>query len=308
MIKIQSGYTDLCVPYDDKFDVMMEILNELIEGNIFIQIYFNKNYLNTFPILVGYRNVAIDQVFEHENVSSKIPSPVDLSKLKEKTAGKLNLFNRLTVMYSDPSVAHSMSRSLELRKFNIIAALPLNDTALQHACQNFIGDIITYNSKTIRFRLNRKFYYLALRRNMFFELKYSPTILDSNVRKSTITRSLQYHLSGRGRGVILSSEAGDRFHVRSPCDVSNLGLIFNLSEDQARSSVNLMCRKVLIAAESRRLGKTPVLASYHDVETSTSEDDEDEENPMEAEKAKNSKRKDSVKSSPSTKIKKMKLS
>lgn len=257
-------------------------------------------------ILVGYRNVAIEQVFEHENVNSSIPSPVDLSKLRQKTEGKLNLFNRLTIVYSDPSVCHTMSKSQELKNFNIIAALPTNDTALQHACQNFIGEIITYNSKTIKFRLNRKFYYLALRRNMFFELKYSPAILDSNTRRFTISRSLQYHLSGRGRGVIISSEAKDRFHVRSPYDVSNLGLIFNLSEDQARSSVNLMCRKVLITAESRRLGKTPVLASYADVDTSTSEEETDEESPMEVDET--MKRKSSVKYSPSKKIKKMKLS
>jgi ribonuclease P/MRP protein subunit RPP1 len=180
-------------------------------------------------------------------------------------------------MYNDPSVTHAMARSPTIRMYNIIAALPLTDTALQHACQNFIGDIITYNTKTIRFRLNRKFYYLALRRNMFFELKYSPAIKDSNERRLTITRSHQCHLTGRSRGIILSSAAEDRFDLRSPCDVANLGLIFNLSEDQAKSAVNSMCTKVLIAAESRRLGKNPVLARYEDVDTTTSEEDDDDE-------------------------------
>lgn len=32
MIRIQSGYADLCVPYNEKHDVMMDILNEMIEG------------------------------------------------------------------------------------------------------------------------------------------------------------------------------------------------------------------------------------------------------------------------------------
>lgn len=261
---------------------------------------------NVYLILVGYRNIAIEQIFQHENVNSKIPLPVDLSKLKEKTQGRLNLYNRLTIVYNDPSVCHTMSRSHELKKFNLIAALPTTDTALQHACQNFLGEIITYNSKTIKFRLSRKFYYLALRRSMFFELKYSPTIIDSTVRRFTISRSLQYHLAGRGRGVIISSEAKDRFQMRSPCDVANLGLIFNLSEDQARSSVNLMCRKVLIAAESRRLGKTPLLVAYADVDTSTSEEEDDADESMEVDEP--SKRKNSVKSSPSKQIKKIKLS
>lgn len=32
MIKISNGYTDFCIPYNEKQDVMMEILNEMIEG------------------------------------------------------------------------------------------------------------------------------------------------------------------------------------------------------------------------------------------------------------------------------------
>lgn len=227
--------------------------------------------------LVGYRNVAIEQVHNHDSITTKIPPPVNLNQFREMTKGKLNLYNRLTVIYDDTSVTHTMARSQTIKMYHIIAALPTTDAALQHACQNFIGDIITYNSKTIRFRLNRKFYYLALRRNMFFELKYSPAILDSNERRATISRSHQCHLTGRSRGIIISSGATDRFEIRSPCDVANLGLIFNLSEDQARSSVNSMCRKVLIAAESRRLGKNPVLAKYEDVDTDTTDDDEEDD-------------------------------
>jgi hypothetical protein len=32
MLKVQQGYADLCIPYNDNIDKMMEILNELIEG------------------------------------------------------------------------------------------------------------------------------------------------------------------------------------------------------------------------------------------------------------------------------------
>lgn len=37
-----------------------------------------------------------------------------------------------------------------------------------------------------------------------------------------------------------------------------------------------MSRKVLISAESRRLGRTPVLMKYEDVDTSTSEEEDSE--------------------------------
>jgi ribonuclease P/MRP protein subunit RPP1 len=231
--------------------------------------------------LVGFKNVAIEQYHKHETISSKsggdpIPQPVKLDELLEKTNRKLNLYHRLTIIYSDVSVSHVIGRSQNFKKYHVIAALPTTEAALQHACQTFQGDIITYNSDTIRIRLNRKFYYLAIRRNMFFELKYSPAIIDSNDRRATISRAQQYHMTGKSKGIIISSEATDRFHIRSPYDISGLGLIFGLSEEQAKCAISTMCRKVLIAAESRRLGRTPVLMKYDDVNTSTSEDEGDD--------------------------------
>jgi RNase P/RNase MRP subunit p30 len=82
---------------------------------------------------------------------------------------------------------------------------------------------------------------------------------------------------GKSKGVIISSEAKDRFHIRSPQDVACLCFIFGLSEEQGKFAVSEMCRKVLLAAECRRLGKTPVLIKYEDVDTSTTEDEDDEE-------------------------------
>ena len=201
------------------------------------------------------------------------------------------MFKRLTVVYSDPSVTHVLARSLNAKKFQIIAALPTTEAALQHACQTFQGDIISYNSDTIKIRLHRKFYYLAVKRNMFFELKYSPAIIDSNQRRATITRAQQYHMIGKSKGIIISSEATDRFHIRSPNDISSLGLIFGLSEEQAKCAISTMGRKVLITAESRRMGKTPVLVKYEDVNTSTSEEeDSDEETSMEIDSSQDSRK------------------
>lgn len=242
--------------------------------------------------LAGFRNVAIEQTHKHQTVSSKngdsIPAPIKLDELTLKTKGKLNLFNRLTIIYSDPSISHVIGRSQNIKKFHILAALPTTEAALQHACQTFQGDIITYNADTVKIRFNRKFYYLAVRRNMFFELKYSPAIVNSNDRRATITRAQQYHMIGKSKGIVISSEATDRFHVRSPYDISSLGVIFGLSEEQAKCAISTMGRKVLVAAESRRLGRTPVLMKYEDVNTSTSEDEEDSE--MEVDSSQNSRK------------------
>lgn len=139
--------------------------------------------------------------------------------------------------------------------------------------------------------------------------------MDDGDRRATITRAQQYHMVGKSRGIILTSEAKERFQVRSPYDVACLGFIFGLSEEQGRCSVSTLSKRVLLSAESRRFGKTPVLLKYEDVNTSTSEDesddDEEEMDEMEIdqdEKEKgNKKRKESC-SDVKSKNKRMKIS
>jgi RNase P/RNase MRP subunit p30 len=73
----------------------------------------------------------------------------------------------------------------------------------------------------------------------------------------------------------------DKFHIRSPLDVSCLGFIFGLSEEQGSASLSSVSKKALLAAECRRMGRTPVLIKYEDVNTSTSEEEEDGESDIE---------------------------
>lgn len=100
----------------------------------------------------------------------------------------------------------------------------------------------------MRMKVSRKSYYVAIRRNVFFELKYSPAISDSSHRRDLIRKGQMYHLSGKSKGIIITSGAQNKFEIRSPNDVSNLGLIFGLSEEQARNSILGMSRKLLLSA------------------------------------------------------------
>jgi hypothetical protein len=62
-----------------------------------------------------------------------------------------------------------------------------------------------------------------------------------------------------------------------------------LSEEQGRAGISSMCKNLLIAAESRRLGRTPVVVRLEDINSSTSEEEESEnENEMEVEFDENS--------------------
>jgi ribonuclease P/MRP protein subunit RPP1 len=63
---------------------------------------------------------------------------------------------------------------------------------------------------------------VAVNRNIFFEIKYAQAIKDPDERKDTITRAHQYHMWGRSKNLIISSEAKQRFDLRSPYDIANL--------------------------------------------------------------------------------------
>lgn len=242
-----TGFCDLCVPLTSSNNDMLEILKELQE--------------------LGYKNVAIEQVYDHINhVGDKkndpIPAAADLSYFNKNLKGHLRLLNRLTIIYADASVTVVTNRSNNLRRYNLVSVIPTTEDAFQHACQTMPCDIISYNSDTIRGKISRKYYFLAVHRNIMFEIKYAPAIASSTGRKDTINRAHRYHSYGKSKNVIISSEARHRFQIRGPYDITNLGLIFGLSEEQSKYAILGAPRKILIAAEARRHGKAGLVVTY----------------------------------------------
>ncbi|XP_055543948.1 ribonuclease P protein subunit p30 [Wyeomyia smithii] len=242
-----SGFCDLCVPLSSSSKDMLEILKELQE--------------------LGYKNVAIEQIYDHINhpgdkKNDPIPVAADLSLFSKHLKGHLRLLNRLTIIYADASITVLTSRSTNLRRYNLVSVIPTTEEAFQHACQTMPCDIISYNSDSIRGRMSRKYYFIAVHRNIMFEIKYAPAIASSNDRKDTINRAHRYHSYGKSKNVIISSEARHRFQIRGPYDIANLGLIFGLSEEQSKHAILGAPRKILTAADARRHGKAGVVVSY----------------------------------------------
>lgn len=239
-----SGFSDLCVPYNSSTKELLGILNELVE--------------------LGYKNVAIEQTYDHDSCEKKgdtIPEAVDLKPLNEGLNGRLNLLNRLTIIYTESTITLITNRSAKLRGYHLVAVIPRTEDAFQHACQSMHCDIVSYNSSTVRCKMSRKFYFVAVNRNIMFEIKYAPAIVSSTDRKDTINRAHKYHSYGKSKNIIISSEARNRFQVRGPYDIANLGLIFGLSEEQSKNAILALPRKVLINAETRRHGKAGIIVS-----------------------------------------------
>ncbi|XP_053696047.1 ribonuclease P protein subunit p30 [Sabethes cyaneus] len=242
-----TGFCDLCIPLSSSNKDMLETLKELQE--------------------LGYKNVAIEQIYDHinnpgEKNNDPIPAAADLSQFSKSLKGHLRLLNRLTIIYAEASVTLITNRSANMRQYNLVSVIPATEDAFQHACQTMPCDIISYNLDTVRGKLSRKYYFLAVSRNIMFEIKYAPAIASSNDRKGTISRAHRYHSYGKSKNVIISSEARHRFQVRGPYDVANLGLIFGLSEEQSKYAILGAPRKLLIAAEARRHGKAGLVVTY----------------------------------------------
>lgn len=155
---------------------------------------------------------------------------------------------------------------------------------MQYTCQNLNCDLITYNSDTIKLKVYRTHYLQAVSRNIYFEIKYSPCILDSNERVATIFKGETFREIAKAKNIIISSGAKDSFHIRGPYAVSNLGWIFGLSTEQSKESIRGKCHKLLYRAETRRHGSAMVFVrklkklGIQD-EDDISDSDDDEEKP-----------------------------
>lgn len=105
---------------------------------------------------------------------------------------------------------------------------------------------------------------VAIDRGVAFELVYSPAIKDSTMRRYTISNALNLMQICKGKNVIVSSAAERPLEIRGPYDVANLGLLFGLSESDAKAAVSTNCRAVLLHGETRKL----LLNYFHGEEAS----------------------------------------
>lgn len=180
------------------------------------------------PFSVGYRTIAIDQTFDHTKCNRKagdiFPAPVDLTILRGKFQNKLKILNRLSIVYAQNVILHDMNTSLNLRKYNLICGIPTTESAMQFACSTFTGDIIgmIYDDNTKVFLIGHKYYLMAARRGLYFEIQYAPCIRNSNQRKDMIVVAQNIVSHRKPKSIVITGGALNAFQVRSPYDVANL--------------------------------------------------------------------------------------
>lgn len=152
------------------------------------------------------------------------PEPIDLSSIREKFNQKLKILNRLSIVYSQNAITHDMNVSLNIKKFHLICGIPLTDVTFQHACSTFSGDMIGmfYDDTTKVHLIAHKYFQMAARRGVYFEIQYAPTIRSSNHRKDFLVVAQNIVAHRKAKSVIITGGALNCFQVRGPYDVANL--------------------------------------------------------------------------------------
>ncbi|CAH0729242.1 unnamed protein product, partial [Brenthis ino] len=229
---------------------------------------------------LGFNTVAINtNVAEEDDEPKKkkkkndpkdkkdhIPAPITIPD-DIKTNCKLNILQRVTIEFSESSIAHKINQSENIKKYDIIAVLPKTLQAFQFASGTLDTDIITFEAQTkIPFKVSRKLYRQAVERGIFFELMYAPAIRDSTSRKNIISTAHNYHAVGKSKNIIVSSGAENYMQCRGVHDVINLGFILGLNSNQCLEVIKDNPQRLLLKAKSRRVGKFYVEVSSPEID------------------------------------------
>ncbi|KAK2884341.1 ribonuclease P protein subunit p30 isoform X1 [Channa argus] len=207
---------------------------------------------------LGFSTVAINYVFEPTaKKKQEIPVPKPINELMDQLpivqgrSRPIRVLNRLTVVMSDSS--HFRPNAAEYRRFDLLAVHPTTEKLFHSACMLYDVDIICVSvTEKLPFFFKRAPVNGAGERGVVFELCYSAAIRDSTLRRYTIANALTLMESCRGKNVIVSSAAEKALELRGPYDATNLGLLFGLSDADAKEAVSSTCRSVLLHAETRK--------------------------------------------------------
>lgn len=222
---------------------------------------------------------------ESQQKKPEIPKPSSIADLFDKLpvvqgrSRPIRVLNRLTVVATDPS---HFRPTTEYKAFDLVAVFPKTEKLFHAACMTFEVDIICVTvTEKQPFHFKRAPVNGALDRGVFFEIVYTPAIRDSTMRRYTIGNSLGLMETCKGKGVILSSGAEKPLDLRGPYDIANLGIVFGLSEGDAKAAVSSNCRSVVINGETRTtaFGIIRTMKKSQPASVSSEEKKDEEENP-----------------------------
>ncbi|XP_072335124.1 ribonuclease P protein subunit p30 isoform X3 [Scyliorhinus torazame] len=203
---------------------------------------------------LGYSTVAINHVAEFQGKKLEIAKPIAVTELYPSppiVQGKskpIKILTRLTVIVSDAAHCNDLRiTSPHTRSYDIVAVLPKTEKLFH-----------------------------AIERGIYFELAYSPAIKDSTMRRYTISNALSLMQICKGKNIIMSSAAERPLELRGPYDIANLGLLFGLTEGDAKAALSTNCRAALLHGETRKTA----LGVIYTVKKASATEEKDEGTPL----------------------------
>ncbi|XP_020917229.1 ribonuclease P protein subunit p30 [Exaiptasia diaphana] len=215
-------------------------------------------------IELGYEMIAVNSTCELTTVKSKREkqNPLGLPSFNWKelpgikafmdSNQNINVFSRITVKLEDQSQLHQLA-SNPFSTFDILAVTPTTEKLFQQCCGSLEVDIISLDiTSRLPFYLKIPQVRQAIQRGIHFEIVYSPAIRSTSQRRYVISNALEIVRATKGRNTLLSSQAESVLDIRGPNDISNLGLLFGLKEDQCKAAISKNARAVLYHARGRK--------------------------------------------------------
>uniref|UniRef100_H2R7L0 Ribonuclease P protein subunit p30 n=2 Tax=Pan troglodytes TaxID=9598 RepID=H2R7L0_PANTR len=199
---------------------------------------------------LGYSVVAINHIVDFKEKKQEIEKPVAVSELfttlpiVQGKSRPIKILTRLTIIVSDPSHCNVLrATSSRARLYDVVAVFPKTEKLFHIACTHLDVDLVCITvTEKLPFYFKRPPINVAIDRGLAFELVYSPAIKDSTMRRYTISNALN----------LMQICKGKPLEIRGPYDVANLGLLFGLSESDAKAAVSTSCRAALLHGETRK--------------------------------------------------------
>ncbi|XP_038629176.1 ribonuclease P protein subunit p30 isoform X3 [Scyliorhinus canicula] len=194
---------------------------------------------------LGYSTVAINHVAEFQGKKQEIAKPISVTELYPSppiVQGKskpIKILTRLTVIVSDAAHCNDLRiTSPHTRSYDIVAVLPKTEKLFHVACMTLDIDLICIN----------------------------------------VIEKQPYHFrrpSVNGN-IIMSSAAERPLELRGPYDIANLGLLFGLTEGDAKAALSTNCRAALLHGETRKTA----LGVIYTVKKVSATEEKDEGTPL----------------------------
>uniref|UniRef100_A0A7N9IE26 Ribonuclease P protein subunit p30 n=1 Tax=Macaca fascicularis TaxID=9541 RepID=A0A7N9IE26_MACFA len=199
---------------------------------------------------LGYSVVAINHIVDFKEKKQEIEKPIAVSELfttlpiVQGKSRPIKILTRLTIIVSDPSHCNVLrATSSRARLYDVVAVFPKTEKLFHIACTHLDVDLVCITvTEKLPFYFKRPPINVAIDRGLAFELVYSPAIKDSTMRRYTISNALN----------LMQICKGKPLEIRGPYDVANLGLLFGLSESDAKAAVSTNCRAALLHGETRK--------------------------------------------------------